>query len=825
MNQGDRFGKYEIDRLIARGGMGEVWCAVARGVRGFQKRVVLKTILPHLAEDPEFVRMFVNEALLAARLNHPNVVQIFDLGAIDGRYFIAMEYVPGRTLRQIVRACRLVGESAPLWVIFRVLASVCEGLQYAHDYCDETGKALSLVHRDITPENIMVSFTGAVKILDFGVAKATAAASLTKAGTLKGKYAYISPEQVRGQQPDRRCDIYAVGVILYELLTGKRPFWGETDLQLLQAVAAGNPTPPRQLATDMPEEVEAIILHSLERDVSKRYPEASGLAEELLAFLRTIDDVHPQRDLGLFVSSLFPDEPSIPSDVAKRLSSTPSKPSVAQQEKSDPSLVGAIAGDGDSTMTTFKETTPSVLLPEDERGSATWMRQALDSMKPPAGEQKEDVAKKKVVVATPKKEQRATPKEASVKKKAKAAQSAKSGPTSAKPSKQTAPKLAKPNKPTKPARPVKPTKPTKAAEPVKPAAPKLAKPSASARPSAPMLAKPTASAKRSAPTLVRPTAPAKPSPASLKPSAPAKPSVPRPSAPALAKSSASVKPTAPMLAKPSVPAEQSASAKKSSDAEAAVKGNGAKRAVGSSQAQAKTSFEKEATKKPVERASGKRPELAESKNRYSSADSKTMAAVFDRAPKSPGAAFPEPRRKRPPVDDDEDVRTKMHDIWTTWSQRQPDRSKSAAEHCEEGFVAVRRGDYQDAQRSWEAAAELDPESRAFKANLRMIVGLIEAQVRGEAASWPPAGRRLPSETVEKEVPAKEPPPKPRQSNEPPKQAAAHCDAGFTHLRNGEHQLALGEWEAALKLDPENRAYKANLKMLRKAIEKRAAERR
>lgn len=299
--------------------MAEVWLARFNGVGGFQKQVVLKTILPHLSEDPEFVRMFINEALLAARLNHPNIVQIFDLGRLEGRYFIAMEHVPGRSFRQISRRRREQGELIPAWFILRVMAAVCDGLYYAHEYCDEQGNPLGLVHRDVSPENIMISFTGIAKILDFGVAKATTAATVTKAGTLKGKYSYISPEQVKGAPADRRSDVYALGVILYEFLTGVRPFRGNNDLALLREIAKGNPTAPQKIAPWIKNELQEIILTALMIDPNERYSDTGKLGIDILEFLRKSGDQISQRDMGLYVSSLFPDEPSIPSDVQKRL--------------------------------------------------------------------------------------------------------------------------------------------------------------------------------------------------------------------------------------------------------------------------------------------------------------------------------------------------------------------------------------------------------------------------------------------------------------------------------------------------------------------------
>jgi len=319
MQPGDTLGKYTIESLIAMGGMAEVWLATASGVGGFKKQVVLKTILPQLAENPDFVHMFVNEALLAAKLNHPNIVQIFDLGQADGRYFIAMELVLGRTLRQISRIRRRQNKLLPPWFVLHVVKGVADGLSYAHEFSDEKGQRLGLVHRDVTPENVMITFTGAVKLLDFGVAKATQTPSLTRAGTIKGKYAYLSPEQARGLPADQRCDTYAAGIILYELLTGVRPFWADNEIMLLRKVAVGNPPRPREVSKWLPQELDDIIVKALAFRPEDRHSEVGQLEEEISAFLKARQDRRGRRDLGQFVSKLFAGEADIPADVLKRL--------------------------------------------------------------------------------------------------------------------------------------------------------------------------------------------------------------------------------------------------------------------------------------------------------------------------------------------------------------------------------------------------------------------------------------------------------------------------------------------------------------------------
>lgn len=309
MDCGDILGRYELVSLIARGGMAEVWLARAGGARGFRKKVVIKTILPHLAQDPEFIEMFRNEALLAAGLDHPHLVQIFDFGAKDSTYYIAMEYVDGQSLRQVSRLLRKEKKEAPPpWLALHVLAAACDGLQYAHGLRDEDGKLLGLVHRDVSPENIMISYEGTVKLLDFGVAKATKEASLTEAGTLKGKYSYMAPEQILGRPVDRRIDVYAAGVVLYEVLTGMRPFRGRTQWDLLQQITAGDVVPPTEYAPWIPKSLEELILKAIERDPDERFPSARHLQERILDHIDMAKERRGRRDVGEFMRQLFLDE-------------------------------------------------------------------------------------------------------------------------------------------------------------------------------------------------------------------------------------------------------------------------------------------------------------------------------------------------------------------------------------------------------------------------------------------------------------------------------------------------------------------------------------
>ncbi|MCC6552053.1 MAG: protein kinase [Polyangiaceae bacterium] len=308
LRPGDTLGRYELLARIAAGGMAEVWLARATGAVGFRKRVVLKTILPHLVQDPEFVRMFVNEAHVASGLDHPNIVQIFDLGEQKGIHYIAMERVAGRSMRQILDACRARKRPVPPWFVLHAMNAACEGLQYAHELRDAAGNLLGLVHRDVSPENIMVSFTGAVKVLDFGVAKTTLAREQTQAGSVKGTCSYMAPEVLEGRLA-RRADVCALGVVLYELLTSHRPFRGRTVIQLMWHITNTDPTPPRELVPSIAPELEQTIMQALARDPDRRFAEVAHLQRRLEEHIEAQGLRRSAREAGVFLRELFPDDP------------------------------------------------------------------------------------------------------------------------------------------------------------------------------------------------------------------------------------------------------------------------------------------------------------------------------------------------------------------------------------------------------------------------------------------------------------------------------------------------------------------------------------
>ncbi len=302
------FGKYLLLDRINIGGMAEVWRGKMFGAGGFERLVAIKRILPNIAEDEEFITMFIDEAKISVQLNHANIGQIHELGQIQNNYFIAMEYIPGKDMRAIFDRCRKKGEPAPIPLVAYCVAKMCEGLDYAHRKKDGMGRDLNIVHRDISPQNILISFEGEVKVIDFGIAKAAGKATKTQAGILKGKFGYMSPEQIRGLPLDRRSDVFAIGVCLYEMLTGERLFVGDSDFSVLEKVRKAEVAPPSTYNRRIPEQLEKIVLKALARDVDERYQYASELGDDLQRFLITNDAIFGRKDLMQYMKSTFAEE-------------------------------------------------------------------------------------------------------------------------------------------------------------------------------------------------------------------------------------------------------------------------------------------------------------------------------------------------------------------------------------------------------------------------------------------------------------------------------------------------------------------------------------
>ncbi len=322
------FGKYYLLERINVGGMAEVFRAKAFGVEGFERLVAVKRILPNIAEDKEFIRMFIEEAKLAVQLNHANIAQIFDLGVVDNSYYIALEHVHGRDLRGIFDKCRQLGETMPVAQACFMIMKLCEGLDYAHNKRDQGGRELQLVHRDVSPQNVLISFEGEVKVIDFGIAKAAGKGSKTQAGILKGKFGYMSPEQVRGLPVDRRSDVFSTGIVLYELLTGERLFVGESDFSTLEKVRNVEILPPSTYNRRIPDELERIVLKALTKDVEDRYQNAIDLHDELQAFVYTAGEFYSRKDLAGWMKRTFGKE--IEDETAKLESYRQLKPPPAE---------------------------------------------------------------------------------------------------------------------------------------------------------------------------------------------------------------------------------------------------------------------------------------------------------------------------------------------------------------------------------------------------------------------------------------------------------------------------------------------------------------
>ncbi len=331
------FGKYFLLERINVGGMAEVFRAKAFGVEGFERLVAVKRILPNIAEDKEFIRMFIEEAKLSVQLNHANIAQIFDLGVVDTSYYIALEHVHGRDLRGIFDRCRTVGEAMPVAQACFIVMKACEGLDYAHNKRDQSGRELSLVHRDVSPQNVLVSFEGEVKIIDFGIAKAAGKGSKTQAGILKGKFGYMSPEQVRGLPVDRRSDVFSCGIVLYELLTGERLFVGESDFSTLEKVRNVEILPPSTYNRRIPDELERIVLKALAKDTEDRYQNAIDLHDELQAFVYTAGEFYSRKDLAGWMKKTFGKE--IEEETAKLESYRQLKPPPAEPPTLPPRTV------------------------------------------------------------------------------------------------------------------------------------------------------------------------------------------------------------------------------------------------------------------------------------------------------------------------------------------------------------------------------------------------------------------------------------------------------------------------------------------------------
>ncbi len=266
--------------------MAELYIAHQRGAAGFSKIVALKRILPHLAEDPTFTKMFLDEARLASDLQHPNLAHVLDFGEYDGEHFLTMEYVHGRNLLQLLKAAK---GTLSLACALQIVVAVARGLHDLHDHCAPDGRVMGLVHRDVSPANVLVAHDGTVKLTDFGIAKAMGLTSATRTGTFKGKLGHSSPEQARGEEIDRRSDVFCLGILLYEVTTGVRAFAGPNEFAVLGKVARGDYVPPNDVVPEYPAGLATIVARALKVDVDARYPTAASVADAVEEFARALD--------------------------------------------------------------------------------------------------------------------------------------------------------------------------------------------------------------------------------------------------------------------------------------------------------------------------------------------------------------------------------------------------------------------------------------------------------------------------------------------------------------------------------------------------------
>lgn len=324
------FGQYQLVEKIAQGGMAEIFKGRALDAQGLERPVVIKRILPHIAASPEFVEMLIDEAKISVMLSHGNIAQIYDLGKVADDYFIVMEFVEGKTLSQIMKRLKTQGKLMPVAYAAYICREIASALDYMHRKTDEHGNPLHIVHRDISPQNAILSTAGTVKIIDFGIAKAKTKVSTTDSGVLKGKFAYMSPEHAEGMKLDHRTDIFSLGVILFELLTGARLFKGKNNMETVKKVKKAKVPTPSGIRPAIPKTLDQIVFKSLQKDRNKRYASAHDLVQDLTKFLVSHAPAFSPRELVSYLPSIFPeiappertgqeDTPRVPHEAAPRL--------------------------------------------------------------------------------------------------------------------------------------------------------------------------------------------------------------------------------------------------------------------------------------------------------------------------------------------------------------------------------------------------------------------------------------------------------------------------------------------------------------------------
>jgi TonB family protein len=377
---GETFGQYTLLERIAVGGMAEVWKARMRGVEGFQKTVAIKKILPYMTGNTDFISMFIDEAKLAAQLSHPNIVHIYDLGKIGSDFYIAMEYVEGKDLRSLLNAARQHDLPLPLGLALLIGVRLANALGYAHRKRDFEGREMALVHRDVSPQNVLISFDGDVKLCDFGIAKAVSKVGQTQMGALKGKLQYMSPEQARGTQVDARSDIFSLGAVLFEMLTGQRLFDGDSEMSVLEAVRQVKVRRPSQVVPTIPREIDDIVMHALAGRPEDRFQTAGELEQRLEAVLYALKPSPSYSDLAAYVRRVLESPPATPATVSAAAARQPAAASPAARPATQaphaaapvlPSMAAATAAAAAGGAAAARTSAaPSAAPPPAARGSA-----------------------------------------------------------------------------------------------------------------------------------------------------------------------------------------------------------------------------------------------------------------------------------------------------------------------------------------------------------------------------------------------------------------------------------------------------------------------
>jgi hypothetical protein len=302
-----RFGPYQLLRRIGVGGMAEVFLATRPGIEGFERFVCIKRVLPEHVHDTEFIELLVHEAKLVSRITHPNVAQVHDLGKVEDQYYLAMEWIDGVDVLALLKACEEREVHVPVPAAAFIVHEVARGLHAAHTQTDDEGRPLGIVHRDVTPTNVLISFEGAVKLIDFGVARHVLRSRQTAVGVVKGKYNYLAPEQARGERVDARADVFAAGILLYELLAGEPLYPGRNAAEVLAKARAAKIPSLRKIRSEVPPDLERIVLAALARERDQRLPTAQALADELEHFLTGHAPGYGAAQLAQLVRYLFPD--------------------------------------------------------------------------------------------------------------------------------------------------------------------------------------------------------------------------------------------------------------------------------------------------------------------------------------------------------------------------------------------------------------------------------------------------------------------------------------------------------------------------------------